>query len=184
MQHAIYYLPGRGGKLETGLGSNLLARGLQISGRELLGEFTRLPFEEQVLTVADDLRKHFWTPKARVICNSFGAYLFLHAQSILEPFCGKVLLLSPILGAALNESTGMTFVPPRAERLMELASSKTFPTPIRCEFHVGESDWQSDPEAVAKFCGPQKIHFRIVPNAGHQLPKAYVNEQLDRWLED
>lgn len=184
MSLAIYYLPGRGGKLDTGLGNNLLGRGLQISGRESRGDFTRLPFEEQVQTVADDLREHFWRADARVICNSFGAYLFLHAQSMLEPFCGKVLVLSPILGAASDDSTGMTFVPPRSEKLLLHAANNTFPTPQNCEFHVGEEDWQSNPEAVKKFCNPQNIRFNIIPNAGHQLPKAYVTELLDRWLNE
>lgn len=184
MSLEIYYLPGRGGKLDTGLGSNLLGRGLHISGRESLGDFTRLPFAEQVQTVADDLRKHFWRTDARVICNSFGAYLFLHAQSILEPFCGKVLVLSPVLGSASDVTTGMTFVPPRAEKLLRLADEKSFPTPANCEFHVGEEDWQSNPESVKRFCSPQNILFNIVPNAGHQLPKAYVNGLLNRWLKD
>ena len=32
----IYYLPGRGGRLETGLGEALVSRALTISGRETL----------------------------------------------------------------------------------------------------------------------------------------------------
>ena len=40
----LYYLAGRGGRLQTGLGEALTARGLAVSGRETVGEFARLSF--------------------------------------------------------------------------------------------------------------------------------------------
>ena len=79
--HSIYYLPGHGGRLTTGLGEALTQRGLAIVGRETVDEFLALPFLEQVALVADDLQANFWSPNAVVIANSFGAYLFLHAQA-------------------------------------------------------------------------------------------------------
>ena len=45
---SIYYLLGHGGHLETGLGSALLARGFDVTGRETRGEFKCLPFAFQV----------------------------------------------------------------------------------------------------------------------------------------
>ena len=47
----IYFLPGRGGRLETGLGEVLTARGLAVSGRETVGEFARLSFQERVASL-------------------------------------------------------------------------------------------------------------------------------------
>jgi hypothetical protein len=38
----LYYLPGRGGRLETGLGEALANQGLAVSGRETVGDFARL----------------------------------------------------------------------------------------------------------------------------------------------
>ena len=35
----IYYLTGMGGRLATGLGQALLDKGLDVTGRELTGEF-------------------------------------------------------------------------------------------------------------------------------------------------
>jgi len=55
----IYYLPGRGGRLETGLGEALLSRGLNVSGRETLGDFAKLSFSEQIEHVAQDLKAQF-----------------------------------------------------------------------------------------------------------------------------
>ena len=76
----IYYLPGRGGRLHAGLGKAIHDRGFDITGRETVGTFSELVFSEQVAAVAQDLRAHFWDESARVIANSFGAYLFLHAR--------------------------------------------------------------------------------------------------------
>ena len=67
MENAVYYLPGYGGRLSTGLGAALTSRGLAIAGRETVGEFQSMPFKDQVDTVAADLQDHFWNDSARVI---------------------------------------------------------------------------------------------------------------------
>lgn len=56
----IYYLPGHGGSLGSGLGEGLLSRGYEVTGRETVGEFLVLPFAEQVDAVASDLKEYFW----------------------------------------------------------------------------------------------------------------------------
>ena len=38
----IYYLPGMGGRLDAGLGEELLRRGFALRGRETVGAFKRL----------------------------------------------------------------------------------------------------------------------------------------------
>lgn len=182
MSKAVYYLTGMNGRLETGLGQGLLSRGVEIYGRELVGEFKRYGFQQQVDQVADDLRNNFWQEDARVIANSFGAYLFLHAQTQLSPFIGKVILLSPIVGEFGNEETQMNFIPPRAEKLFELAKAGNFPVPKQCEIHVGSEDWQSNPTNVSAFGSMLGLPVTVVPNAGHMLPKQYVGDLLDNWL--
>ncbi len=42
-----------GGRLETGLGQALLSKGLDVTGRELTGEFRKLVFSDQVEAVAN-----------------------------------------------------------------------------------------------------------------------------------
>jgi hypothetical protein len=178
----IYYLPGRGGRLETGLGEALLSRGLNVSGRETLGDFAKLSFAEQIEHVAQDLKKHFWHNQARVVANSFGAYLFLHAQTLMAPFPGRVLLLSPIVGEFANSESQTYFVPPRARQLMELVQAGTYHAATHCEIHVGEQDWQSNPYNVQSLATLMAWDFTVVPEAGHMLPKAYVGAVLDRWI--
>lgn len=47
----IYYLTGQGGRLAEGLGVALANCGLGVMGRELYGDFRRLPFDELKLSV-------------------------------------------------------------------------------------------------------------------------------------
>ena len=153
-----------------------------MTGRETLGEFLKLPFGDQVNTVAADLLGHFWHEDAQVICVSYGAYLFLNAQAQLSPFPGKVLLLSAILGEFKDESTSRGFIPPRAGKLMKLAREGSYPAPLRCEIHVGSEDWQSIPANVQAFGALTGIPVTVLPDGGHNLPKGYVCGLLDRWL--
>jgi alpha-beta hydrolase superfamily lysophospholipase len=71
---------------------------VDLAGRETVGDFRGMRFMDQIETVAEDLQTHFWREDAHVVANSFGAYLFLNAQSLMPAFPGKVLLLSPIVG--------------------------------------------------------------------------------------
>ena len=179
----VYYLPGAGGQLATGLGQALGARGFNVTGRETRGEFRSLGFEDQLQVIREDLQKHFWHDQARVICNSYGSYLFLHAQSLMPPFPGRVLMLSPIVGEFTSDETRTTFSPPRPTRLKELAEAGQFPTPAKSQIHVGSEDWQSIPANVKAFGALTSIPVTVVPDGGHNLPKAYVGELLDQWLK-
>jgi len=182
MAISIYYLPGRGGHISTGLGEELLSRGFDVAGRETIGDFRKLRFTEQIEIIADDLQTGYWHEEVRVVANSFGAYLFLNAQRLMKPFIGKVLLLSPIIGEFSSEEIKMGFIPPQAGKLMELADGGNYPTPKQCEIHVGDQDWQSNPQSVERLAKKLGISIRIVLNAGHVLDKAYVSAILDRWL--
>ena len=180
MKITVYYLTGMNGHLAKGLGEALLRRDVDVSGRELVGDFRSLGFQEKIDTVCDDLTNHFWSKESHVIANSFGAYLFLHAQAQMEPYIGKVILLSPIVGEFSNEDTRMNFIPPRADKLQQLAEEGSFPIPKNCQVHVGSEDWQSNPANVEAFGSMLGIPVTVVPNAGHMLPKEYVGRLLDR----
>lgn len=166
MINSIYYLPGHGGRLTTGLGEALSQRGLAIIGRETVGEFLGLPFLEQVALVAADLRANFWSPNARVVANSFGAYLFLHAQASISPYPGRVLILSPIIGDFQNEGIGAFFSPPYPNLLGELAEAKVFPSLLNAQILVGSEDWQSNPQQVLRFGEQTGIPVKVVRGGG------------------
>jgi pimeloyl-ACP methyl ester carboxylesterase len=179
----IYYLPGYGGQLANGLGLELMRRGYDIAGRETRGDFRKLVFDEQIQAVQQDLKEHFWHEHAHVICNSYGGYLYLHAQAGMDAFIGRVLLLSPIVGEFSNTQARTSFSPPRPTKLKELAEAKKFNSPSSCEIHVGEDDWQSIPVNVQAFGRLIGVPVTVVPKAGHSLQKEYVADLLDRWLK-
>jgi hypothetical protein len=141
-----------------------------------------LPFDEQIATVGQDLKDHFWHAEARVICNSFGAYLFLHAQTQMPSFPGRVLLLSPIVGEFTNAQARTNFSPPRPTRLKDLAEAGELTVPRVCEIHVGEEDWQSVPARVQTLGMLTKIPVTLLPGYGHALGAKYVEHVLATWL--
>ncbi len=179
----VYYLPGWGGRLNTGLGEGLAERGFDIAGRETRDDFKNLTFQQKIDTIASDLLIHFWHPDAYVVANSFGGYLFLHAQAQMEAFPGKVLLLSPIVGDFRDERTEVGFVPPRPTFLMEQAQQHKFPRLPQAEIHVGSEDWQSHPTNVQAFADAIGIPVSVVAGGGHMLGKEYVGEVLNKWLK-
>ncbi len=180
---AVYYLPGAGGELRTGLGQGILSRGFEVMGRETRGDFQRLEFQEKIDLVAQDLLQYFWRPDAHVICNSYGAYLFFHAQAGLAPFPGRLLLLSPIVGHFIKEDIHRGYVPPRSTRLKELVEAGRFPAPLNAEIHVGSEDWQSHPAAVSEFGRATGIPVNVIPGRGHELGRDVVGPLLDRFLQ-
>ena len=171
-----------GGRLVEGLGASLLARQVQLDGRELSGEFRRLDFQNQIDLVSEDLMARHWTEESLVIANSFGAYLFLHAQLQLPKYVGRVVLLSPIVGEFCDSEIMMYFSPPRADKLFVLAREGRFVVPDRLEIYVGQDDWQSNPASVSKLFRHTGATVTIVPDAGHMLPKVFVGQLLDKLI--
>ena len=182
MPRSIYFLPGHGGRISNGLGQELARRGFDVLGRETVGDFKKLDFDVQVETVAADLKASFWHGDARVIANSYGAYLLLLALSSLTTFPGKILLLSPIVGEFSNDQTRIGFIPPYANRLHALASKGLYPIPNNCQIHVGSQDWQSIPDNVTAFGALIHAQVTVLEGVGHSLPKEYVASLLDNWL--
>ena len=182
MNETIYYLPGRGGQIATGLGEGLRQRVCAVTGRETNGPFRDLSFQEQIDIVCSDLQGAFWDKAAHVVAVSYGAYLFLHAQAQMEPYPGSVLLLSPIVGQFSNDEIQLGFVPPRAQKLRQLADAGTYSKPLNCQIHVGSEDWQSNPKAVTSFGTKVGIPVTIANGLGHQLGANYVGPLLDTWL--
>lgn len=182
MKGAVYYLPGRGGEITTGLGQGLLDRGYSVTGRETCGAFLKLTFQQQLDAIRSDLQNEFWHENAKLVAVSYGCYLFLHAQLGMPAFPGSVLLLSPVLGGAFSARAGVGFVPPRADQLGQAVTRRQFPRLGQAEIHVGSDDWQSNPDAVREFGERVFIPVTVVEGRGHMLGVDYVGPILDRWL--
>lgn len=181
-ENSVYYLPGRGGALHTGLGMGLEIRRCMVWGREIRDGFARLEFDEQVELIAGDIAQSLWHESNRIIANSYGGYLLLNALMRLPPYIGRILLLSPVIGAFSAESQKLTFVPPRAGAIQRQIELGAYPAPLNCHVHVGSEDWQSDPVAITRFGEQLAIPVTIVNGRGHMLGEDYVGGVLDKWL--
>ena len=183
----IYYLPGRGGRLNAGLGIELSARGYDLIGREIAGTgprdqsnpFASLSFQQQVEVIQHDLKTHAWTPEALVIGNSFGAYLIAHSILQLGEFPGNCLFISPVLGAV--KTTGMLFKPPKSKALTDAIMNGSFP-PITLDILVGSRDEHFLPEVAAKLDQLTEGNITIIDDQGHRLNHGIVKAKLDQWL--
>jgi alpha-beta hydrolase superfamily lysophospholipase len=182
MAKELYYLTGMGGRLDAGLGLALQQLGFVVRGRELVGSFRQLNFQQKIDLITKDLQGLLDDPDALVVANSFGAYLLLHTLASLPPFAGAVVLLSPIVGEFGHDEKRLNFIPPRDGLLQKWAASGSYPVPKRCELHVGDQDWQSNPEAVTDMGRLMGIPVSVVPDAGHKLPPDYVSRLMQRWL--
>jgi len=186
---AIYYVPGRGGRLNVGLGQELSARGYDLIGREIAGPgprdqsnpFASLSFQQQVEVIQHDLKTHAWTPEALVIGNSFGAYLIAHSILQLGNFPGKCLFLSPVLGAV--KATGMLFKPPKSGALKDAIENRSFPS-IVLDILVGSRDEHFLPDVAEKLSQITKGKTIIIDNEGHRLNHETVKTTLNSWLPE
>jgi len=181
MTDTIYYLTGRGGQLDKGLGEAILERGYKLSGREMSGGFDKLAFQNQIDLITQDLQDAFWNKEAKVVAVSYGAYLLLHALADLEPYVGSILLLSPVIGGVTDGERMHFFSPPRADKLMRLIEEGAFPVPNKIEIHVGDKDWQSPYQRVVQFAEGIGGDCQVVSDTGHQLGRDYVTPIIDRW---
>jgi hypothetical protein len=157
--------------------------GYEVHGREILSDFACLRFREQLELVRSDLQADFWHLEDMVVGRSYGAYLLLHTLADLDPFPGKVLLSSPVLGAAVAPNGFSGSCPPRSERLIKLAESNEFPAPCHMEIHTGAEDYGCDPMLAARFASLVKnTTLNIVAGAGHQLGEQYLQRTLSKFL--
>lgn len=166
----IYYLPGRGGRLNGGLGAFLSELG-SVVGRELSGDFAKLSFAEQVEQVRLDLSGQDYF----VVANSFGCYLFLNAVIEMGGYGGRALLLSPVLGEAENPETGMIYRPPRATRLMDALREGALAFESHVRVLVGSEDWQCNREALGLMKGLKGVVVEEIEGEGHKLSREVVS---------
>lgn len=180
----IYLIPGRGEKLDNTLGQILKMLGYNYEGMALTPDVEYLRFSEQLELVRSDLKLRFWDAGSVLIGRSYGAYLLLHTLADMPPFPGRVLLFSPVLGAASGKDHRYGSIPPRAEKLLKLAKSNTFPAPAYMEIHTGAEDHDCSPLLAENLTsGVKNTTVVMVEGAGHNLSENYLRNILIDFLK-
>ena len=183
----LYYMPGRGGRLDRGLGPALAQRGFDVFGREITAQtgqstgnpFAALSFEQQVQVVAHDLNTLVSEENPCVIGNSFGAYLIVHALLQAENFVGRCLLLSPVLGPC--RLSGLYFRPPKAGQLQKAIERGAFQH-VAIDIVTGELDAQSPRALCEQLTANAKGQLQIIEGEGHRINPVVIEGVLDLWL--
>lgn len=180
----LYFMPGRGDLLSGRIGLLLYEKGFTLYGREAVPPFSQLTFAHQLDLIRNDILEKFWTTDSILIGHSYGAYLLLHTLAELEPYPGRILLLSPVLGAAISPDQTYMSRPPRAEKLLLLCRTGQFPIPAYLQIHTGADDVWCDPELARKISEHiPTCRLSIVAETGHRFEETQLRPILTAFLE-
>lgn len=176
----VYYLPGRHEPLDSGPGKLLLEWGYRVGGRTIPGDLTGLGFDEQTALIRSDLMLRFQRRDALVVGRSYGAYLLLHALAGSLPFPGRVVVFSPVLGAALARREGAFYgaIPPRAGELEQLAKRGAFPVPKALDIYLGSGDAGCSVEFARELASRIGGRLHVIGRAGHELGAEALHDAL------
>jgi predicted esterase len=180
----VYLIPGRGDAIEDNLGGIIRRMGYPFQQREITPEFELLRFPEQLKVIEKELEIGFWRHDAILIGRSYGAYLLLHSLSEMQDFPGRILLFSPVLGPGRNRNGFYGSIPPRSNKLLQLAENNQFPLFQYLEIHTGTDDNGCNPLLAERFVAPFKnARLYLVLGAGHHLDDVYVSDVLMNFLK-
>ena len=108
-------------------------------GLSVNGHFLKLRFEHQVSVVAKLIRE-FYTDNTMIIANSYGAYLCFYALNDAPHYLSKFLLLSPVIGFALDAQTMAYPRLPGHQRYDLAVAKKRISKPNLLVIHFGDRD--------------------------------------------
>jgi alpha-beta hydrolase superfamily lysophospholipase len=179
----IYLLPGRKSKLNCPLGNNIVKLGYDVCGREIRNEFELYRISKQIDIICQDIKNNFWGEEFKLIGRSYGGYLMMHAliEFLPDPYPGKVLLLSPVLGAS-TIANGHCSRPPRSKKILEFSKAGKL-NELNIEIHTGNKDIGCEYKLAKDiFSNIENGKLFIVENAPHHLNDEYTNKVLKKFL--
>ena len=132
----VFYITGRGGSLDCGLGAHLAETYGVEGGLSLSADWFQRSHEEQVALVRRQLDDAA-AARAPVIANSYGAYLVMLALLDTPPLGTSVMLLSPVLGKAV---IGGVYHRPPGGKSFAAALDSQIAKPSWLELYIGEAD--------------------------------------------
>ena len=176
----VFYITGRGGSLENGLGSHLAEVYGVLSGLSLSADWFRRPHEEQVALVGTQLADAA-AARSPVIANSYGSYLVVLALLDAPPLDTSVMLLSPVLGKAV---IGGTYHRPPGGKSFAAALNGQIAKPSLLELYIGEADPHYAPATWGKLGAAIKPDRQeVLVGEGHSLSKDLVAGLVSNFMQ-
>jgi hypothetical protein len=177
---SILYITGRNGHFQRGLGEYLNSLTGSFSGISLDPVFLRQPFDEQVAKIQSAIES---PTDYKIVANSYGGYLLMHALIDRSEVGHDALLLSPVLGKAISVESMSFSRPPGANRLLEALEQGRIAKPRHMEIHTGEVDHSCCPLLAAKFAeGIPADRFELIPGQGHMIDRPIVQGIIDDFI--
>ena len=174
---SVFYITGREGSLNKGLALYLQSRSKQFDGIAVDVDFLRMQPLMQVETIQSALKAD---PGRLIVANSYGAYLTLQALIDLDITPEKLLLLSPVLGAAKANDRMYFSRPPLTKRLKSGLKNKTITKPKKIKIIMGDMDELYDSDTLTLFdsyFGGKVVN--ILPGEGHMITEEAVRNVLE-----
>ena len=173
------YITGRGGDANQGLGAYLKTLDANRIGLSINSQFLKLSHDEQV-GVVSKLMGDFDSADTLIVANSYGAYLLLQVMLVLGSLKSQVILISPVMGRGMLKSAMFMSRPPNEHKIVEAEEKGNVLAGMRIAVHVGEHDDSVNICDISKRLGIVDVY--VVPKAGHDLPRAYVQKIISPHL--
>ena len=179
MTEKLRYITGRGGTAQGGLSPYLATLSEDFSALAIDSDFLAQNFEDQVRAT-----RHFCAiENTHIIANSYGAYLLL--QSLIDQpplLSAKVLLLSPVLGRAMDPDRMLLSRPPREKTLHTAIEEGRIGLPVELNIVTGEEDEICDHKLATHFAELLGARVSILEGEGHMIDPNLVSQTVNRFL--
>lgn len=174
----LRYITGRGGSVTQGLSLYLstLVDDYQALAND--ADLHRLSVDEQINIVTE-----FCKPATHLIANSYGAYLWLLSRINSAPSDTRVLLLSPVMGRAVDPQQMLSSRPARLRGLESAISEGRLILPHKVRVVTGRDDDVCTYKTVIVQSGKLGIEdLSIIEGEGHNMSHALVSETVAEFL--
>ena len=180
MTEKLRYITGRGGTAQGGLSAYLATLSDDFSALAIDPHFLAQSFEEQVVAT-----RHFCAiDNAHIIANSYGAYLLLQSLIDQPPIPAKVLLLSPVLGRAIDPDRMLLSRPPRERTLREAIEAQRLGLPLSLSIVTGREDEICDWKLATHFADALGINISVLDDEGHMISPTAVSAAVRDFIND
>ena len=174
----LRYITGRGGSVTQGLSLYLstLVDDYQALAND--ADLHTQSVDEQVNVVAK-----FCEPATHLIANSYGAYLWLLSRINPTPSDTRVLLLSPVMGRAMDPQQMLSSRPPRLRGLESAITDGRLVLPQKVRVVTGRDDDVCTYQTAIAQCRKIGIEdLSIIEDEGHNMSHALVSKVVTDFL--
>ena len=175
----LKYITGRGGSASEGLSRYLGTQATDFVALPVDASLLRLSMDEQITLVND-----FCSTATHLVVNSYGAYLWLLSRIDATPTNTKVLMLSPVMGRAVDTEKMVASRPPRMKGFESAIAEERVNLPDNVSVYTGRDDPVCDFKTAVSQCerlGITDLH--ILENETHNLSHGVVATLVGEFLK-